>query len=127
MTKVVAKNSRIAVIWEVSLGCFLFAGLVILSTWFNVESMDQQDTLDLPIDFSESTLEVLYQDTFKKLEDVGLTKSGKIVSAEAAEEIFGPEGASYSGYEISTALRLSLANDARGRENMRENSEVLQE
>ncbi|MCY3542063.1 MAG: hypothetical protein OXH31_09205 [Gammaproteobacteria bacterium] len=127
MTKVVAKNSRLAIIWEVSLGCFLFAGLVTLSTWFKVVSLDRKDAIDFPIDFTESTLEVLYQDTFKKLEDVGLTKSGKIVSAEAAEKIFGPEGASYSGYEISTALRLSLANDARGRENIRENSEVLQE
>lgn len=124
MTKIAAKNSRLANKWEVTLGCFLFVGLAIAAIWFRSVPINQQDTLDIPIILSESTIEILYQDTIETLEDVGLTKSGKIVSAEAAEKIFGPDGASYSGYEISTALRLILANKTDGRDSIREISEL---
>ena len=62
-----------------------------------------------PVNLSASTVKELYQNTSSKLEELGLTKNGKIVSETAAVKIFRPKGAAFTGFDFSEALASILA------------------
>ena len=104
-------RSLIVLTIATTLVCAIFTLFVngVLSKEYNEVHLEER--MDFPIKLSASTIKVLYQNTSSKLEELGLTRNGKIVSEEAAVRIFGTEGAGHSGDDFSVVLASILANE----------------